>query len=153
MKKFGVIYKIENKITGEVYIGQTTQSFDERYKYGLYKGASNKYFKTSIRRYGVQNFSIEKEFCIAHDRVDLDTKERAYIKQYSSNIKGMGYNIDQGGNRRRKVIQLDKNNNYVNEFNSIADAYTETGILDFEISQCCRGIKQEVDGYKFIYKD
>lgn len=41
---------------------------------------------------------------------------------------------------------------YVDEFTTIAEAYYKTGSLDFEISQCCRGIKKEVDGFKWVYR-
>lgn len=153
MEIYGRIYKITNVIDEKVYIGQTTQSFDERYAGGLYNSASNKYFKEEIKKYGEGAFEIEKEFDVAYSRKELDEKEKYWIEYYCSNVKGMGYNICVGGtNTNKGVVQLTLDGEYVNEFTTIAEAYYKTGSLDFEISQCCRGIKKEVDGYKWVYR-
>ena len=54
---YGIIYKIENKINGKVYIGQTSQKggFDRRYKNNLLDYTSNEHLKYSLEKYS--NFS------------------------------------------------------------------------------------------------
>lgn len=144
MKVYGYIYKITNVIDEKVYIGQATIDFDTRYSGGLYNSASNKYFKEEIKRYGEGAFEVEKEFDIAYSRKELDEKERYWIEYYCSNVKGMGYNICCGGSNTNKgVVQITLEGEYADEFTTIAEAYYKTSSLDFEISQCARGIKKK----------
>lgn len=93
MNKIG-IYKIENKITKKVYIGQSTNILsrwrahkssaynlsDCGYKYPLYR---------AIRKYGLKNFSFQiLEECLVSD---LNNREKYYIEKYSSLVPA-GYN-------------------------------------------------------------
>lgn len=93
MSKVG-IYKIENKITKKVYIGQSVNILsrwrghkssaynlsDHNYKYPLYR---------AIRKYGLENFNFQiLEECPVNS---LDDRERYYIEKYSSLVP-TGYN-------------------------------------------------------------
>lgn len=49
--------------------------------------------------------------------------------------------------RRRKVIQLDMNNNVINKFNSIKEAQEKTGAKN--ISACCNGVYLTSGGFKW----
>ncbi|MBF8102616.1 MULTISPECIES: NUMOD4 domain-containing protein [Staphylococcus] len=51
---------------------------------------------------------------------------------------------------RKKVIQLDKNNNVVNEYISIAEAQRQTGI--YHISCVMSGTRKQAGGYKWKSK-
>lgn len=50
-----------------------------------------------------------------------------------------------------KVLQLDKNNNKLNEFNSITEASKKLNISDSNIISCCKGKRKTASGYKFTY--
>ncbi len=103
MKQVG-IYKIENKITGKVYIGQSVD-IDKRFRthrYNAYneknKETYNLYLYTAIRKYGKDNFTFTViEQC---DKALLDEREKYWIGYYKSNQKEYGYNLSDGGDSR-----------------------------------------------------
>ena len=70
LEVYGVIYKIQNKVNKKIYIGQTTIGFDKRYNNNLLKNSSNKYLKSEIRKYGIENFSVCKIFDIAFQKLN-----------------------------------------------------------------------------------
>ena len=92
---YGVIYKITNKINGKVYIGQTTSSFDLRYRGDLHKYTHNIHLKRAIEKYGIENFLIEKEFKVAYSKDELDNLEKEYIIKFD--CINNGYNLREGG--------------------------------------------------------
>lgn len=67
-----IIYKIENKLNGKIYIGQTKNNLNERIQSHL----ENK--KTligrALRKYGIQNFEISV-IDYAENKEWLDDKE------------------------------------------------------------------------------
>ena len=88
---------------GKVYIGITCNKPKYRWNYG-YGYKHNKYFWRSINKYGWDNFK--------HIIIDENlTKEQAenmeieLIKQYRSNERNYGYNIESGGNSNGKVSE------------------------------------------------
>lgn len=97
MKRYGIIYKITNKINNKVYIGQTIHSFDKRYYGDIYKNTHNDHLKRAIEKYGVENFEIDKEIFVAYSKELLDAKEQELIELYKSNDKNHGYNYLSGG--------------------------------------------------------
>ena len=68
----------------------------------------------------------------------LDTKNKRKTKEASLR------------KTRKKVIQLDKNNNVVNEYISIAEAQRQTGI--YHISCVMSGTRKQAGGYKWKSK-
>lgn len=106
----GIIYKIENKITNEVYIGQTIFNLDKRWhqhikeSYEALDGKRQSFplFHRMIIKYGENNFipSIVEE-C---DDDELDKYEEYWIKQYNSNIKGYNSTIGGQKNGANKVV-------------------------------------------------
>lgn len=103
---YGVIYKITNNINRKCYIGQTIKKngFDERYSHNIKKNTHNKHLKRSIEKYGIDNFTIEKEFDIGYSKDELNQKEFEYIEEFKSNEPEYGYNIKVGGDGRGKII-------------------------------------------------
>lgn len=93
---YGVIYKITNKINNKVYIGQTIEGFDRRYRKNFSK-LHDGYLKKAILKYGIENFDICKTLDVAFSKEELNIKERHYIKLYNSNNKKYGYNLTEGG--------------------------------------------------------
>lgn len=95
---YGVIYKITNKINKKVYIGQTTTGFKKRYnKHAWWIKTHNLHLKSSIEKYGVDNFDISEIYDVAFSKVELDIKEKLYISIYKSNNRIFGYNKKEGG--------------------------------------------------------
>ena len=97
LKVYGVIYKITNKVNGKVYIGQTVNSFDKRYRNNLENNTHNEHLKRSIKKYGIENFDICKMFDIAFSKEELDIKEDCWISIYNSVNPKYGYNKQTGG--------------------------------------------------------
>ena len=55
----GYIYKIRNKIDNKIYIGQTTQDLDIRWKQHLKKRSNCRYLKHAFNKHGTDNFEFE----------------------------------------------------------------------------------------------
>ena len=55
----GLIYKFTNKINNKVYIGQTTQTIEQRTNKHLSQLDDNTYFHRALKKYGINNFDIE----------------------------------------------------------------------------------------------
>ena len=86
------IYKIQNLLTGEVYIGQS-KDIEKRFKEHIYHADS--YIDQIIFETGKEFFSFE---VLENCSVDqLDNREEYYINFYHSNIEGYGYNLTKGG--------------------------------------------------------
>lgn len=94
------IYKIENTINNKVYIGQTINKPEYRWKehQRISKNTDNpdfSYIHSAIRKYGADNFNfqvIDK----ANSKEELDAKEKQYISCLNTLVPN-GYNISSGG--------------------------------------------------------
>lgn len=95
-----LIYKATNLVNNKVYIGQTTQTLQDRiyhHKKDSYRTDRPKvYFHNAIFKYGIDNFKFEViEYC---DNVEmLNEREIYWISYYDSTNKDKGYNLDSGG--------------------------------------------------------
>ena len=94
----GYIYKIKNKIDNKIYIGQTIQDLDDRWKNHLKKSSNCRYLKSAFKKYGVDNFEFQL-VCITFDNC-LDDMEIKYIERYNCLVPN-GYNLRLGGNSGR----------------------------------------------------
>jgi 23S rRNA pseudoU1915 N3-methylase RlmH len=162
----GYIYKIKNKIDNKIYIGQTTQDLERRWK-GHRKNSSNcRYLKSALKKYGVENFDFQL-ICITFDN-QLDDMEIKYIEQYNCLVPN-GYNIRLGGNsgkhneetkrkiaatllKNRKVIQFDIEGKRLNTFNSCTEASKYVGCTNSTIGHCCNGDIKTAIGYQWRYE-
>ena len=52
----GYIYKIVNKVTNKIYIGQTIQDLDERWKQHKKTNSNCRYLKAAIKKIWYQQF-------------------------------------------------------------------------------------------------
>lgn len=90
------IYKIENRINGKVYIGQTTKEPEKRWKAHKQsaKSGDNRHLYKAIRKYGIDNFEFSV-ICIANELQFLDDLEVKIIEQEQAFKHG--YNMTEGG--------------------------------------------------------
>lgn len=159
MDVYGVIYKITNNINNKCYIGQTTKEngFDARYYGNIEKYTHNDHLKRAIKKYGIENFIIEKDFDIAYSQKELDKKEKEYINKFKSNNYNYGYNIKSGGDNIGKIIGKNKVNVLIRQgipiyckstceiFLSITDASEKYNIGRHAIKNQCenKGFRKE----------
>lgn len=124
----GYIYIIRNYCNEKVYIGQTTQSIQERFnqhmkpstikKRGTYK------IYNAINKYGKENFYIELLEETTEDK--LDEREMFYINKFDSYKNG--YNSTNGGDSKTicKIQDVEKLKEMFNEnktYQEIADYF------------------------------
>lgn len=101
MKRYGVIYKITNKIDGKVYIGQTVlDPPNKRIKWHFQK-SSDSVLCRAVKKHGKKTFKTEI-ILTCFDEEYLNEMEKFYIKKFNC-IAPNGYNLDSGGydNRNR----------------------------------------------------
>lgn len=93
----GYIYKVTNLINQKIYIGLTYRDIQTRWNEHKSRANSGSplYFHNAIRKYDINNFSIEQ---IDQDSGDtLKEREKYWINYYNSNICEFGYNLTNGG--------------------------------------------------------
>ena len=105
----GGIYKYQNKITNQIYIG-LTNDFQKRYNahhYAFYNENSKEYnteLSKAVREYGEENFSYEILAKDIENRELLELLEQYYISFYNCQFPN-GYNCTPGGNTVREWTQ------------------------------------------------
>ena len=108
----GIIYKCTNIINNKVYIGQTVQKVEARFRNHVYQAnrpgsrAYNTYFSHAIRKYGKYNFKHEVVFETKSNSKEnigiiLDVVEKLLIKKFNSQNPNIGYNTTEGGKRTK----------------------------------------------------
>lgn len=101
-----IIYKITNKYTGEMYIGQTKRTLLARWKAhcaSVNSRISCFKLQRAIKEYGKESFTVE-QIDMATTKAEADEKEVYWITFYDAINKG--YNTSPGGRaggNRKKV--------------------------------------------------
>ena len=95
-----LIYKIENKTNGMVYIGQTTKTVAERVYQHIQK--KSKIGKAIVKE-GKENFTVTV-LDHATNRQELDELERYWIAFF--NARENGYNTLSGGKPTKKELSI-----------------------------------------------
>lgn len=107
-----IIYKIQNKIDGKIYIGRTKRGLKRRLKEHINKRSSCRYLKNAINKYGFDSFDFDIIGC-ANNEDDLCKLEKEFILQYKC-ISPNGYNLvldtDQGRIFHSETLQKMSNN-------------------------------------------
>lgn len=103
------IYKIENKINGKIYIGQSIDINNRlRHHKTALKGNyhPNRHLQYSFNKYGEDNFIFEIIDICEID--ELDALERLYINKYECKHNEWGYNLEDGGHKYKKLSEETK---------------------------------------------
>ena len=178
---YGVIYKIQNTITHEIYIGQTThpRGFNGRYDFKgngierVYKkllgnetrGEShNQHLRRSIKKFGFDVFEVIEVFDTANTLEELNEKESYYIGLFDSYKNG--YNQSFGGDsvsgyerpkskdckNSKRVCQIDLNGKLIKTWDCATDAQRELGVNQTCICEVCKGRRKTAGGFVWIYE-
>lgn len=171
-----IIYKIENKINGKIYIGQTIQKLSRRISSHIFPSKENvSVIDRAIKKYGIDNFVISQ---IDHaDSIDeLNEKEIYWIKYYNC-IAPNGYNIEKGGKnspksdftknkisisntgkkigdkspRAKRVFQFSLDGKFIAEYGSAREAGRKNNMSGASISSVCRGNHYISNGFLWSY--
>jgi group I intron endonuclease len=152
MKNNGVIYKVVNELNGEVYIGTTIKSIEERKKDHLQrvdKDYSAK-FHDAISTYGVDVFEWE-QIDTASSLDELAQKEKDYILIYNS--KEEGYNADSGGGFKKTVYQYDLNDGHlINSYECLESAASAVNAIKQQLSRACLSVNNTFNGFYWSYQ-
>ena len=158
----GIIYKIENKVTGKVYIGQTLYDLHKRWLQHIReskdaldgKRQSFPLFHRMIIKYGEENFVPSTlEEC---DNSILDEREKYWIEFYNSQEDG--YNSTPGGQNftidrpiNQKVSKYKISGEYVCTFNSAREAAQAVGVDVSNIRRNCSGDTKTCAGFRWSW--
>lgn len=148
------IYKIENKVNGKIYIGQSIE-IENRWKKHL-RANDDFIVHKAIHKYGKENFtfSIVEECGID----ELNNREIYWINFYQSIVPN-GYNMIPGGSngmglsKGLKVNQYDLNGLFIATYDSANQASAAAGVDHWSICACCRGEYRHAGGYQWKYAD
>ena len=99
------VYVHRNKINGKIYVGQTCQKPESRWRNGKgYDGCT--YFYNAINKYGWDNF--EHIICLSNLSLeDANDFEEILIKKLDTTNPNKGYNIEFGG-KNSKLSEITK---------------------------------------------
>jgi predicted GIY-YIG superfamily endonuclease len=148
-----ILYKVENKINGQVYIGATTNSLHQRkldHEERANRNEENKFHK-AISTYGADTFKWE-QIDTAYNNDELAQKEKAYIIQYDSKIKG--YNADAGGGIKKTVYQYSiKDGSLIQKFDCLENAANAINSSKQHISRACLSVNNTYGGFYWGYEN
>ena len=170
MYEEGYIYAIYNKESYKVYVGQTKNNPEKRFRnHCITACGKNKKIKTYIHRAiksnGKENFDyVILENC---DISRLNFLEKFWIKKLNSNNSKFGYNLTNGGNsdftyskhskignpcNRKIVKKYDFEGNLIDLYESVKEAGDSNNMSWATVSTCCNGKKNSASGFvwKFI---
>ena len=162
----GIIYKIENNITHQIYIGQTRFDLQKRWLEHIKEAQealngtrqSFPLFHRMIIKYGEENFvSTVLEEC---DNQLLDNREQYWINYFDSMNKG--YNSTIGGktaslvdksNHSHKVSQFTLDGKFIQTFFSAQDAAEKVNVDASNIRKNCNAQTTNSAGYLWQWGD
>lgn len=136
--KFGIIYLATNKINLKQYIGQTTNTFENRMAqhFNLAKSGKQKttHFMKAILKHGPENFEfIELETC--NSLAELNFREEMLIIEYDA--VDSGYNVMYGGDNYDRTQE--QNEKVSNDWLIVDE--NENWIIITNLFQYCRNNK------------
>ena len=160
----GFIYCITNNVNGKMYIGQTRTTVQNRWKgHRVSSKKSDTALYRAMRKYGIENFSVETIFAIADPdeekiKQSLNFLEIYFIAKYDTLCGNNGYNLTKGGDTPcifniTPVNQYDLHLNLIKHYDSVQEASIQTGINENAIRQNLNHYVQMVGRYIFCRID
>ena len=147
----GIIYIAENTITGQKYIGATTNGIQQR-KWDHEERAARDNdgkFGNAIATYGPEAFKWE-QIDTANDINELAAKEKEYIFKYKAK-EGL-YNSDCGGGFQKDIYQYSlEDGSLLNSYDSLESAAVAVGASRTSISNACLGYNKSCMGFYWSY--
>ncbi|TWO31504.1 endonuclease [Seonamhaeicola sediminis] len=148
----GIIYKVENKENGLIYIGATTHSMLQRkldHVERANRNEENKFYD-AISTHGVDAFRWE-QIDSASSMDELAHKEQQYVLEYNS--KEEGYNSSIGGEFKKTVYKFDLDNGrLLDTFDCLDDAASSINSTKQHISRACLSVNNIYGGYFWSYE-
>ena len=161
----GIIYKITNKVTNKIYIGQTIKTLDQRWHQHIKEAIeaidgyrqSFPLFHRMIIKYGKENFYPEViEEC---ENSEMNIREKYWINFFNS--YNDGYNSTIGGQEIFKeklahgaaVFQYDLAGNYITTYSSAQEAADAVKIHVSNIRKNCNGLTKSSGGFKWKWEE
>ena len=153
MRKY-YIYKATNRINGMSYIGQSMQPEERIYQHHTDRRNKNSIFHRAIDKYGADAFTWT--VLVKVDGKENANKAEKYLIKRENTLKPNGYNMTKGGDggsmwNVKPVVQLTLNGEFVNRYESSADA-GRNGYEQSDVNACCRGAIQTCKGYIFMFE-
>lgn len=147
----GIIYKVINTKTNEIYIGATKNSIDERKNDHIQKSNNGNGYKfhNAISTYGANSFKWI-QIDTASSNNELASKEIKYISEYDALENG--YNSDKGGGFRKTVYQYNLDGTPINSFKDLTSAATAVNATKKGISKACWNVNHTLKGYLWSYE-
>ena len=149
-----IIYKAQNILTEECYIGATTKSIAERKIDHIQKSNNGlgSYFQEAIGTYGSDAFNWE-QIDTASNINELAEKEAEYILKFDS-FKA-GYNSNKGaGGFKKKVYQYSvETGELLNSYDDLTCAGNAVNATKKSVSNVCLHIDKTCKGFYWSYSD
>lgn len=150
-KPAGIIYTVKCEITGEFYVGATTESLHQR-KLDHHERANRgeKHpFAQAIATYGPDAFTW-KQTDTANTIDILARKEKEYIEKLNS--KEEGFNANSGGGFKKTVYQYSVNDgSLINTYDCLESAANTVGAYKNSIGNACIGQNRTCKGFYWSY--
>ncbi len=154
----GIIYSIEQKSVGKMYIGLTTDYIRRKGEH-LYELRHNKHYNQHLQnawnKYGESDFSfgILKE--IDGTQEDLKQAEIFLIKELDTTNKVKGFNVTRGGDtaKWRAINQYTKDGILIQKYDSMSIAAAKLGKLSTPIWKALNKKIPSAHGYQWRYCD
>lgn len=168
------IYKIENKINGKIYVGQSIDIKTRWYNHRKELNGNrhhNEHLQNAWNKYGESQFTFNIiEECTVEN---IDEREIYWINYYNATNGECGYNMTLGGQgihgyswsdegkqhlsdirNPEAILQLDLNGNIIERWRSGSYAARETGFPVSGIMNCLRddGDQYQAHGFIWIYE-
>lgn len=149
-KNNGIIYKVINTETNEMYIGATTKSITERKNDHLQKvnNVSGYKFHNAISTYGIDSFKWE-QIDTALSNNELASKEIKYISDFKTLENG--YNSDKGGGIKKTVYKYNLDGSLNDTFQDLRSASNSIDVRKQDISRACWTVNHTLGGYLWSY--
>lgn len=147
----GIIYKVINTETNEIYIGATTKSIDERKNDHIQKSSKKlgSYFQEAIGTYGPEAF-IWEQIDTASTNDELAQKEIKYILENKAVEEG--YNSDKGGGIKKTIYRYNLDGSLNTTFSDLTTAGNSINVRKQDISRSCWSANHTLGGYLWSYE-